>query len=83
MNEMQTIRIQDVMPTMAGLMGIPVAKNLDGKPQIQFFTPELNQLRPIQWIDEYDFTPPAENVMTDKSVENVIRHELRSLGYIE
>jgi len=77
------IHIVDVMPTLAYWMGLPVARNLDGKPRIDIFSPDfVNSQEPL-YIDKYKSRSRQEHIDTSSEVENDIRTELESLGYIQ
>ncbi len=78
-----SIGILDVMPTFAGLMGIPISRDLDGKPREDFFSMELKALRPPEYVDTYAFQQQDNRIQTDQGVEKVIKNELKSLGYIQ
>jgi predicted AlkP superfamily phosphohydrolase/phosphomutase len=78
-----TIPIQDVAPTMAGILGIPLAKDMDGKPHLDCYTPELLSSRPLKWVETHGTRTILPSVPSDQTVDRTVKNELRSLGYIQ
>ncbi len=81
--DLQEIRIQDIMPTGAALMRLPIAKNLDGAPQTTFFTGAFRSRYPVEWVDAYPWQPMEGVIPSAPEVDSSIRKELQSLGYIQ
>lgn len=71
----------DIMPTLAWLLGIPVSKELPGRPLTEAFTDEFVAARPIKTVPSYgarETRAPETSAADDAMIER-----LRALGYIE
>ncbi|MBN1356359.1 alkaline phosphatase family protein [bacterium] len=77
-----TIRILDVAPTIAAILGIPLARDMDGIPQTDCFRPELLRSRPVQWIESRGLRDNRAVSQSDPQVDMTVKEELRNLGYI-
>ena len=82
-SDLNEINILDVAPTLAVLADLPVLKNLDGKPKLEFFTEQFKNSHPVKWVDRIDWTPSAEIPESPDNVDESIRRELQSIGYIQ
>jgi arylsulfatase A-like enzyme len=75
--ELPGVSVYDIAPTILHLMGLPVARDLEGK----VLEDALSLDRPIAWVDTHEtgrFTPRALR----SPIEERIKDQLRSLGYI-
>jgi tetratricopeptide (TPR) repeat protein len=75
--------VLDIAPTILSLFGLPAARDMDGQPLGEAFTPEFAQAHPIAWIDSYGGVRPSDDealVASDGDREVIER--LRSIGYI-
>ncbi|HPQ40730.1 MAG TPA: alkaline phosphatase family protein, partial [bacterium] len=80
----QSIRIQDIMPTLMHWMALPVADDLDGQPMSTIFTDEFLAGNPPVRIKTYGpRSGSSAPVEAPEAVEESIRSELESLGYIQ
>ena len=76
--------VLDITPTVLALSGLPVARDMDGRPLSEVMTPEFLERHPVTYIDTYDVgTGKAEGEEPVESpVDDEIKEMLRSLGYI-
>jgi len=77
------ISILDILPTMAVWAGSPVSNSLDGKPRLDIFSKTFLTNNEPTFVDRYDLELNPILIDTPKSVEDSIRKELESLGYIQ
>jgi predicted AlkP superfamily phosphohydrolase/phosphomutase len=75
--------IYDITPTILYHLGLPVAKDMDGKVLSQAFKNEYSKKNPIKYIDTYD-TGGEVKLEKPKRYPNEenIKEMMRSLGYI-
>lgn len=69
--------VRDVTPTILTWLGLPVGKDMDGKPASFLRTPALAE------IPTYDTTPIERAAKEPSGAEREIVEQLRSLGYVE
>jgi predicted AlkP superfamily phosphohydrolase/phosphomutase len=78
--------IRDITPTLLHLLGLPVARDMDGKVLLEAFDPDFVQAHPVRWVDSYE-SPSVErrdrNGEQALPEEEVLQERLRSLGYLE
>jgi len=77
----------DVVPTILTLMGMPVAKDMDGKVLTDALTEEYLTGNPIQTIDSYDEdiscdAEDAQNKLLPEEIQ-ILEERLRDIGYLE
>lgn len=75
----------DITPTILYLMGLPVAKDMDGKVLTQAIEPSFLEKNPIRYIDSYD---KKETIQIPKKEEitpydKELLEKLKALGYIQ
>jgi hypothetical protein len=79
------IGVYDIAPTIAALLGLPVAEDLAGRPRLDFLDPAFVAENPVRsvstWKREGGKTLPS--VDDDHSVEEAELERLRALGYIQ
>jgi predicted AlkP superfamily phosphohydrolase/phosphomutase len=80
--EMRDIHIYEIMPSFLAWLGLPVSRDLDGKPQMKFFTPDFDKMHPVSWVDSYGTFERIKPVSVPSSIDQELRRELESLGYI-
>jgi predicted AlkP superfamily phosphohydrolase/phosphomutase len=73
--------IMDVTPTVLYYLGLPVAKDMDGKP-MPVFTDELSNKNRVKTINTYETKPRTVNAMASP-LDPQIMKMLRSAGYIK
>ena len=81
LSELMKIDVRDVGPTIMALAGIPVAKDLDGKPLLPILDMDQLQGKKIDWVDTYG-TPRPEAIPIPSEFDDVTQQELKALGYI-
>lgn len=75
------ISILDITPTLLYATGLPVAKDMAGKPYTQLFTKEFQAANPLKTVDSYG---KREATGVEKAGDNdQMLDELRALGYID
>jgi len=75
--------IMDVAPTILYLSGLPIPSEMDGKPLLDWLTPDYRQSHPVQWcvsrsLDE----SKLDNSFYNQQEDEIIEARLRDLGYI-
>lgn len=74
----------DITPTLLTIFGLPIGKDMDGKPLLQVFSKETVP----QYIDSWENVPGecgmhGENIKTDPWAEQEALQQLIELGYVE
>ncbi len=75
--------VQDVAPTALAVMGLPVPDDMDGRVLIDAITPEHLERYPIHTIASYEPLLGTDRDEVGSTMDESIREQLRSLGYIE
>ena len=78
--------VLDITPTILYLLGLPVAKDMDGKVLTQAIQPSFLKTNPIQYIESYDQegkAPFGPQEPTTIPYDEKLLERLKSLGYIE
>ena len=73
-------RLTDVTPTILYLMGMPVAKDMEGKVLSSAFQPKYVSEFPLQFVDT--FGAPATSEHAESPLTKETLEKLKSLGYI-
>jgi len=78
--------ILDVAPTTLAVLGLPIARTMDGRVLTEFLKPEDLERYPVEIVDSYG-TALGRSVETGtgtgSSMDESIKEQLRSLGYIQ
>ena len=75
--------ILDITPTILALLGLPAARDMDGQPLTEAFTPEFLKAHPVAWIDTYGGARPEDDESLVASADDAeLVEKLRSIGYI-
>ncbi len=78
--------VLDLTPTVLHYLGLPVAKDMDGKVLERIFNNDFRQRNPIRFVDTYEAGEPATRVAAagDLDAEEIAAAEegLRALGYL-
>ena len=75
--------ILDITPTILALLGLPAARDMDGQPLTEAFTPEFQSTRPVAWIDTYGGARPEDDdALIASAGDAELVEKLRSIGYI-
>lgn len=72
----------DIAPTVAWLLGLPVAKDLEGRVLAEAFTPQLQRQQGAQRVPSWG-TRVVEGASTASPADANMMEQLRGLGYIE
>lgn len=75
--------ILDITPTALAVMGLPIAEDMDGRALTEIITPEHLAARPLTSVPSYEPAVPRERGEVGSTMDESIREQLRSLGYIE
>jgi predicted AlkP superfamily phosphohydrolase/phosphomutase len=78
--------VLDVAPTILALFGLPVPRDMDGRPLTEAWHPDFLAGNPIDYIDTYEIDAASEGGGTEpvqSPVDEEIKEMLRSLGYID
>lgn len=73
--------ILDVTPTSLMLMGLPVAKDMDGKPLTQAVKPSFLKAHPLRYCETYE-DERRRGVEEDAAMPEELAEKLRALGYL-
>jgi predicted AlkP superfamily phosphohydrolase/phosphomutase len=75
----------DITPTILALFGEPVARDMDGFVIEEAFSEEFMERHPITYIDTYETGEERQSPdePLESPVDDEIKEQLRSLGYIE
>lgn len=78
--------ILDVTPTVLYLMGLPVARDMDGRVLTEAVRDDVLRANPVEYIPTYETSEwqyePLEDVPDEKDADQRIFNRLRALGYI-
>jgi hypothetical protein len=76
-------RVHDIMPTVMALLGLPVAKDLDGRILRETFQDAFFDEKPVSFVETYGprvVPVRAESVIP--SLDEELLDQLRAIGYI-
>lgn len=80
----ESATLYDVMPTLAAVLGLPLARDLRGTPQAAWFTREAWAALKIERVARYD---PGGRYVPDIPVpdetERELLEQLRAIGYVQ
>jgi len=77
--------VLDVTPTVLALAGLPVARDMDGRPLTEVMSSTFLERYPVVYIDSYEVggAPHGDLTPIESPVDDEIKEMLRSLGYID
>ena len=77
--------VLDVTPTVLALAGLPVARDMDGRPLTEIMSSTFLERYPVVYIDSYEVgdAPGGDLTPIESPVDDEIKEMLRSLGYID
>ena len=77
--------VLDVTPTVLALSGLPVARDMDGRPLTEVMSRAFLDREPVLYIDSYEVggAPDGDLTPVESPVDDEIKEMLRSLGYID
>ncbi len=83
--EISGIAVLDVTPTLLHYLGLPVAKDMDGKVVEGILEPDFIARHPIRYVQTYEVGPDrvvqAESEGIDAAAQSEVEQALRVLGY--
>lgn len=77
------INLTDMVPTMLYIMGLPVAKDMDGDVYVEAFENEFLEKNKIQYISSYGKRKDVSKTPSRSRFDEEILERLKSLGYIK
>lgn len=82
---MEGASVLDVTPTVLALAGLPVARDMDGRPLTEVMSGTFLERHPVVYIESYEVGDASDGDSTpiESPVDDEIKEMLRSLGYIE
>jgi hypothetical protein len=72
----------DLAPTVLYALGIPVARDLSGKPLTELFNKEFVERHPVRAVDTYGQPSATRAVRGGQPLDQEMLDRLRSLGYV-
>ena len=75
--------IFDITPTALAVMGLPVGEDMDGRVLSEIIRQEHMDARPLSFIPSYEPAVGKERGEVGSTMDDAIREQLKSLGYIE
>jgi predicted AlkP superfamily phosphohydrolase/phosphomutase len=77
--------ILDVTPTLLVLSGLPVARDMDGRPLTEAVTQSFLDKYPVQYIETYELGTgeAVDRTPVESPIDDEIKEMLRSLGYVD
>jgi predicted AlkP superfamily phosphohydrolase/phosphomutase len=77
--------VLDLTPTILALLGEPVGRDMDGFVLTELIEEDILAENPVEYIDTYEKEeqPEDSDEPIESDLDDAIREELRSLGYIE
>jgi predicted AlkP superfamily phosphohydrolase/phosphomutase len=76
--------VLDITPTVLALAGLPVARDMDGRPLTEMMSDGFVSEHPVVYIDTYEVAGESggDESPVESPVDDEIKEMLRSLGYI-
>jgi hypothetical protein len=74
--------VVDVTPTVLALLGLPLGRDMDGKPIEGLLSKEFLDQHPLTWIQSYDPTP-RKGTITPGAYDEAMKKRLQGLGYVD
>jgi predicted AlkP superfamily pyrophosphatase or phosphodiesterase len=79
--------VLDFAPTVLALLGMPVGRDMDGRPLTEAIAAEFLNRTPLTYIDSYDgdadaSSPEGTQVEEDEPISEEVMARLRELGYV-
>jgi predicted AlkP superfamily pyrophosphatase or phosphodiesterase len=72
--------VQDIVPTVLRLFGLPIGRDMDGRVLTEAFDiPD----QPITWVDTYDTEDRSRSRVESKTLDKALQEKLKALGYIK
>jgi len=75
--------VMDIAPTLLYIYGFPIARDMLGRPLLEVFEDEFVQEHPVSFIDTYGCSDITSIVSSESKIDDQIKKQLKTLGYIE
>ena len=76
--------VMDITPTLLAYLGLPTARDMDGKPMADVFEPGFLADNPIGYVDTYETGETrGDEAPMESPMDEGLKEKLRALGYIE
>ena len=76
-------RLIDIAPTALALLGLPTARDMDGRVLAEAFSPEWRRDVPRHRVDTFDTEEWRQQGAIESEVSEELERRLRALGYIQ
>ena len=76
-------RSTDVMPTVLHALGIPISRELAGRPAVEMFSAAFAQRSPVREVSTYGSPAAGRAPRTGQPLDQEMIDRLRSLGYVK
>ena len=76
-------RAADVMPTVLHALGVPISRELAGRPLVEMFTAEFARRSPVREVATYGPPRPRHAPRQGQPLDQETIDRLRSLGYVK
>lgn len=83
--KVENASVLDIAPTILYILDIPIGRDMDGKLLTQVFDYNILINKKVKYIDSHDrgIRDKKDNEMAASEADDMIKEELRSLGYIQ
>jgi predicted AlkP superfamily phosphohydrolase/phosphomutase len=82
--EIEGASVLDVTPTVLALSGLPIGRDMDGKPLVAAIDRAFLARHPVAYVDTYESQEDAGDTEPVASpIDDEVKEMLRSLGYID
>lgn len=75
-------RPTDVMPTILQVLGVPLSRELTGRPLLELFAPDFARRYPVRQVSSYGVSSAARAARRGQPLDQEMIDRLRSLGYV-
>jgi len=82
--EIEGASVLDITPTMLYLMGLPVARDMDGKVLVDAISDDFRKKLPLKYVETYESAQAVAQpqIPDDSDVDPEVMARLEALGYI-
>ena len=75
--------VLDIAPTALAVLGLPVPEDMDGRPLVDAIRPEYMERFPLRSVSSYEPALLRKAQEIESDMDESIKEQLRSLGYIQ
>jgi hypothetical protein len=72
----------DVLPTVLHALGLPMSRELPGRPLVELFAPDFARRHPVRAVDTYGSPARSTAPRSGQPLDQEMIDRLRSLGYV-